>query len=419
MASDFKRRGGLQWLPVFLALPLAAGVSHWWMEHRDKPPETPVVQQVEVAPPTPRLRQVSGEFRKNQTVSDVFLAQGMTTETVHQIIQSTKPIYDLAKVHAGRLWSLRFTEDGGFHEFRYPVDPDHYLTVSRDEASDNYVPVLHEHQFETQVERIDGSVASSLFAAVTGIGENQDVAIELGDIFGSDIDFNTDVQKGDSFQALIERKYLDGKLSRNGAILAASFTNEGKTFTGIRFTDENGKPAYYAPDGKALRKSFLKAPLKVIRITSRFTTARRHPILKIVRPHLGVDYAAPTGTPVQAVGDGTVTFAGWSDGGGGRTISLRHAGGYETKYMHLSRIRVKRGQRVSQGDVIGDVGASGLATGPHLDFRVYKNGQALNPTKVVVPPGMPVAKEKMAEFKARCDLLTSELATRRYAENMP
>ena len=407
---SFRKRGGWQWIPVILVLPIVAGISHWWMEHRHEPIEEPMVQmETAPLPSSPQLRSVSGEFQKNQTITGVLLAEGLKAETVHALIKSAKPVYDLAKVRVGRIWTLYFTEEGEFHEFHYPVDSDHYLTVSHDATSDSYVPVMNEYQFETRRERIAADIESSLFVAVTRINEGQDVAVELGDIFGSDIDFNTDVRKGDSFRALIERKYLDGNLSRNGAILAASYTNGNKTFAGFRFTDENGKPAYYDQEGRALRKSFLKAPLKVIRITSKFTTARMHPVLKIVRPHLGVDYAAPTGTPVQAVGDGTVTSAGWS-GEGGNTISIRHAGGYETKYMHLSRTQVKRGQRVSQGDVIGNVGSTGLSTGPHLDFRVYKNGKAINPTKVVVPPGKPIAKEKMDEFAELRERFAAELA---------
>jgi murein DD-endopeptidase MepM/ murein hydrolase activator NlpD len=366
----------------------------------------------ELSPSASRLHSVSGQFEKNQTVTQVLLAEGLSVETVHEIINAAKPVYNLAKVHAGRLYRLYFTEDGRFHDFRYYVDDDRYLTVSHDEENSRYVPVMEIYPFETRVEHISGSIGSSLFAAVAELGEKQNVAVDLSDIFGSDIDFNTDVQKGDFFQALIERKYLDGEVAKNGAILAASFSNGKKTFTGFLFEDENGKPAYYAPDGSAMRRAFLKAPLRVTRITSRFSTARMHPIHKVVRPHLGVDYAAPTGTQVQAVGNGTVISAGWTSGGGGNTIAIRHSGGYETRYLHLSRIMVKRGARVSQGDIIGHVGSTGDSTGPHLDFRVYRNGKAIDPTKVVFPPGPPVAGEKMAEFKELRDELTAQLRKR-------
>ena len=242
-------------------------------------------------------------------------------------------------------------------------------------------------------------------------GEKDQLALDLADIFGSDIDFHTDLQKGDSFRVLLEKKYLDGKFSKYGSILAADFVNQQKMLTGIRFEDENGKPAYYAPDGSSLKKSFLKSPLKFGRITSRFSMARRHPILKTVRPHLGVDYAAPIGTPVQSVAVGVVTGAGYS-GGNGRMVRIRHSGGYETMYLHLSRIAVKSGARVAQGECIGSVGSSGLSTGPHLDFRIRQHGRAINPAKVIFPPGAPVSTAQFARFTALRDSLMDDLRLR-------
>ena len=403
-------RGGEQWLPVILILPLVAGIAHWLMEHRASTTEPSVVEaESEISPILPQLRSIDRYFRKNQTVTQALLAEGLSVETVHEIINAAKPVYNLAMVQAGRLYRIYFTEDGRLYDFRYHVDENRYLTVAHDAENGGYVPAMENYPFETRVEHIATSIDSSLFAAIAGLGERQNVAVELSNIFASDIDFNTDVQKGDTFHALIERKYLDGEFSNNGAILAASFSSGGKNFTGFRFDDENGKPAYYAPDGSALRRAFLKAPLQVIRITSGFSTARMHPIHKVVRPHLGVDYAAPTGTPIQAIGAGTVLSAGWTNGGGGNTIAIRHAGGYETRYLHLSRIQVKRGERVKQGDIVGRVGATGDATGPHLDFRVYKDGKAVDPTKVVFPPGEPIAKGKMAEFTELRDRFIDQL----------
>ena len=408
-AEIFRRRGG-QWLPVIIVMPLVAGLSHWWMEHRVTSPEQGAqVMESELNPSEAQFYSVSGQFVKNQTITQVLLAEGLSIETVHEIVNAAKPVYNLARVNVGRLYRLYFTEDGKFRDFRYYVDEDRYLTVSHDTENGMYVPAMENHPFETRVERVSGSINSSLFVAVAELGEKQNVALELSDIFASDIDFNTDIRKGDSFQALVERKYLDGEFSKNGAILAASFTNGKKTFTGLRFEDENGKPAYYAPDGSAMRRAFLKAPLRVTRITSGFSTARMHPIHKVVRPHLGVDYAAPAGTPVQAVGSGTVTTAGWTAGGGGNTVIIRHSGGFETRYLHLSRILVKRGARVGQGDIIGHVGSTGDSTGPHLDFRVYRNGKAVDPTKVVFPPGDPVSGSRMAEFTKLCGELMAQL----------
>jgi murein DD-endopeptidase MepM/ murein hydrolase activator NlpD len=356
----------------------------------------------------PKFREIMGSFGKNQTVTQVLLEQGLPLPLIHQIVDSTRPVYDLAKVKAEQLYWLCFTPDGKFSNFRYPVDDERYLTVYHDRAKDSLVPVMKSFAYETRVETVSAIIDSSLFASVIGIGEKDQLALDLAEIFGSDIDFHTDIQKGDSFRVLIERKYLDDQFSKNGLILAASFTNEGKEFIGIRYEDEHGKPAYYAPDGKALKKSFLKSPLKFGRITSKFTHARFHPVLKIVRPHLGVDYAAPIGTPVQSVAAGVVTGAGYG-GGGGKMVTVRHDNGYLTKYLHLSRMAIKSGARVDQGDVIGYVGSTGLSTGPHLDFRIFKNNKAVNPLKVISPPGLPISRARFDDFAALRDKRIDEL----------
>ncbi len=368
------------------------------IEGRGTPPEASL----------PQFREIVGCFEKNQTFTQVLLQQGLPLPLIHQIIESTRPVYDLAKVKAEQLYWLCLTPDGKFSNFRLPVDDERYLTVYHDASEDSLVPVLKNFQYETRVETVSAVIQSSLFASLADIGEKDQLALDLAEIFGSDIDFNTDIQKGDSFRILVERKYLDGEFKKNGSILGAAFVNSGKEFIGILFEDENGKPAYYSPDGKALKKSFLKSPLKFGRITSKFSLARRHPILKIVRPHLGVDYAAPVGAPVQSVGSGVVVSAGRS-GASGKMVTIRHSGGYVTKYLHLSRIAVKPGERVGQGDVIGNVGSTGLSTGPHLDFRVFKNGKAINPQKVIFPPEPPVSPARFAGFAAVRDKLIDDL----------
>jgi len=254
---------------------------------------------------------------------------------------------------------------------------------------------------------------SSLFAAIKGAGEKDMLADLMADIFMWDIDFYTDIQRGDSFRLLVEKRYLDGEFTRYGEILAADITVQGKVFTGFRFETEPGVVGYYHPDGSSLKKSFLKSPLKFTRISSRFSYARRHPVLKIVRPHLGVDYAAPTGTPVVAVASGKVKSAG-RNGGFGKMVRLRHVRGYETLYGHLSRIAVKAGVQVSQGQVIGYVGSTGLTTGPHLDFRVVHHGKYINPLKAVFPPKPPVPEDSMVRFAEVRDKLQKQLAQINY-----
>jgi murein DD-endopeptidase MepM/ murein hydrolase activator NlpD len=358
--------------------------------------------------PVPEFTEVIGSFQRNQTITQVLLQQGIPVEVAHQIVECASPVYDLARVKAAQFYYLCFTREGKFSNLRYPVDDERYLTVYHDVAENRMIPVMKNFRYETRVEYVSAEIESSLFASIMSIGEKDQLALDLAEIFGSDIDFYADLQKGDSLRVLIEKKYLDGQFSKYGAILAADFTNQQKVLTGILFEDEHGKPAYYAPDGKALKKSFLKSPLKFGRITSRFSFARKHPILKIVRPHLGVDYAAPTGTPVQSVAAGVVTDAGRS-GGNGNMVRIRHSGGYETTYLHLSRVAVKSGARVAQGDVIGNVGSTGLSTGPHLDFRIRQHGKGVNPAKIIFPPGAPVAAVQFGRFAALRDRLISDL----------
>jgi murein DD-endopeptidase MepM/ murein hydrolase activator NlpD len=233
---------------------------------------------------------------------------------------------------------------------------------------------------------------------VTEGGESDQLALDLADIFAWDVDFNTELQKGDSFRVAVEKLYLDGRFAKYGRILAAEFVRGERRLQAVRFEGERGA-GYYAPDGTPLRKAFLRSPLKFSRISSGFSTARRHPILHTVRAHLGVDYAAPTGTPVMAAADGVVTAAGWM-GGYGKTVKLRHANGFETLYGHLSRINVRAGQRVSQGTCVGLVGRTGLATGPHLDYRMIRGGRFVNPLRVQSPPAEPIPAGERAAFDA-------------------
>ncbi len=352
------------------------------------------------------VKEIVATFGKNQTITTALAQFGLSSRQVYEFVKSTLPVYNLAKVKAGQQFRLNLTPDGMIGKFLYPVDDERYLTVYRDH--DRFVPVMKKFAYEVRTESVSGSINESLFQAVTESGEQEKLALDLADIFMWDVDFYTDIQKGDSFRMLVQKEYLDGKFVKYGPIVAAILNNQNKDIMGFRFVDENGVAGYYGPDGKALKKSFLKSPLKFARISSGYSTARMHPILKILRPHLGVDYAAPVGTPVVAVGSGMVEFAG-NSGASGRMVKLRHAGSYETCYLHLSRIAVRSGSRVAQGDVIGYVGATGLATGPHLDFRVIFHGNYTNPTKVVFPPAPPVSQSSFARFATLRDELEGRL----------
>lgn len=264
---------------------------------------------------------------------------------------------------------------------------------------------------EVRVEPVRGEVLSSLFQAVEDVRESAQLVLPLVEIFSSDFDFTADTKPGDRFRLLVEKRYAGDRFVEYGRILAAQYLGEDRTLTGIGF-EHTGRArfGYYDPAGRSLRKSFLRSPLEFTRVTSGFTYARPHPILGGVRPHLAVDYAAPAGTPVRSVADATVLSAGW-DGGNGLSVLLRHRSGYQTMYNHLSRLAtgVRRGVRVAQRQVVGYVGMTGLATGPHLDFRVSKNGVWVNPLDEKFLPGDPISITERPEFLTHAKALVTRL----------
>jgi len=256
-----------------------------------------------------------------------------------------------------------------------------------------------EKPVESRIVRIEGAIVSSLFGAVAAAGERPELAVRLAEIFQWDIDFFRDLRKGDRFQLLVERQTVDGSFFRYGPIFAARFVNGGRELDAILYRGPDGRPGYYDLEGRPLRKQFLKAPLRFSRITSRFSLNRFHPVLHRRMPHYGVDYGAPVGTPVHATADGVVTWVG-RKGGAGKMVTIRHPNAYETNYLHLSRYAagIRRGVRVRQGQVIGYVGQTGYATGPHLDYRIRHNGRWINPLRLASPPARPLEPGQRARF---------------------
>jgi murein DD-endopeptidase MepM/ murein hydrolase activator NlpD len=257
---------------------------------------------------------------------------------------------------------------------------------------------------ETETAGVSGAIQGSLFESVIAAGEKPELAMRLAEIFGWDLDFYTDPRPGDTFRIVVEKKkFSNGETAAYGRILVAEYNNAGRPYRAVLFHDVTGHPAYFTPGGKAMKKAFLHSPLKfAAAITSHFSAHRFHPILKEYRPHLGIDYAAPIGTPVQTIGDGRVTFAG-RRGGAGNLIEIQHTNGYTTYYMHLSRVLVHAGQHVEQGQRIGLVGMTGLVTGPHLDFRIQQRGQFLNFERLGLPTADPVSKRDWSEFASARD----------------
>ncbi len=351
-----------------------------------------------LSPPRGPYEVVRGTIERHSSLAET-LDEHLSPRSVYTLVEAARPVYDLARVSADHAYGLAFGPDGDVEAFTYAIDELRTLRVSRE--TDRLEAELVQREYQVETAGLRGVIQSSLFLAVTDLGEQDQLALDLADIFAWDVDFTLEIQTGDSFRVAVEKLYLDGRFCRYGRILAAEFARGERVLQAIRFETDKGA-GYYAPDGTPLRKAFLRSPLRFTRISSRFSRHRFHPILKKVRPHLGVDYAAPTGTPVHAAANGTVVTAGWL-GGYGKTVRIRHANGFQTLYGHLSRIDVRRGQRVTQGARIGAVGQTGLATGPHLDYRMQRGGVFVNPLTLVSPPAEPLSSVELAELLALRD----------------
>ena len=408
------------WLVV--SLLLAAATAAFFFKVPESPPEVhPVVNAtVGVQPeatPSPQVetenKVVHGVVSQGDTAGKIL--QGLLgSEQMHSMLEATRKVYSLGTIKVGQPYTLvTNATNGTIERFEYEIDDSRKLVVHAKE--DNSFKVLLEPiPYEYELARVDGTIDSNLFQAVADMGESPALAITLADIFGWEVDFIRDIQSGDSFSVLVEKRYRDGEFKGYGRVLASTFTNNGQTYEAFLFTDDFGGQAHYGKDGRSLRKSFLKAPLSFTRISSGFSSNRLHPIFKTNRPHPGIDYAASTGTPVKSVANGVVVFAGWSNGYGNQ-VTVKHSGNMETMYSHLSGFAkgTRKGTRVKQGEVIGYVGATGWATGPHLDFRVKQGNKFVNPSKMMNPRNEPIAKKRMNEFKERMALITEFLEGKR------
>ncbi|MCX6537638.1 MAG: M23 family metallopeptidase [Acidobacteria bacterium] len=314
------------------------------------------------------------------------------------------------KLRANQRFTLTRTLDGWLRGFDYEIDLDRRLRVApaTPEAPRELVADIVEYKRQEATAAIAGRIdkqTPSLFEAMHAVGETDDLSIELAAIFSGEVDFNSGIQPGDQFRVAVHKVTRETGTASYGAVFAAEFVNEGRHLKAFRFTHPDGTVGYYDENGRSLKRFMLWSPLKFEpRVTSGFSYNRMHPVLNIARAHLGVDFAAPIGAPVVSVANGVVTQAGFS-GEAGRLVAVRHSSGYETMYLHLSSIAVRAGQHVSQGDLVGRVGASGLATGPHLDYRIRKNGAYVNPLveRRRMPPGEPIAPALLVAFQAERD----------------
>ncbi len=358
------------------------------------------------ARPAPRHTVFRGTIGRSDTLGSA-LSRFAPPLTVSGVVEAARPFCDLARLSIGHPFSVVLGPDGLLRAFSYGVDELRTLHVVR--RGDAFAAELATRRYERRTQVVAGTIERTLFGAVEDAGETDQLALDLADVFAWDVDFNTEIQRGDAFRAVIEKLWLDGRPVRSGRLLAAEFVRGGRRLSAVRHEGAAGA-GYYDGDGRPLRKAFLRSPLRFTRISSRFTLSRFHPVLRVARAHLGVDYAAPAGTPVHAAAAGLVVSAGWA-GGYGRTVRLRHANGFETLYGHLSRILVRQGQRLAQGDPIGAVGSTGLSTGPHLDYRMARDGRFVDPLRVQLPPAEPIAPAERAVFLAEAGHLLGLLAS--------
>lgn len=357
-----------------------------------------------VAPPAIETIRIA----RGDTLDALFARAGLDSPTRFAMIAAIRRRFDVRKLRDGAEFTILRSASGAVESLEYLIDPDHQLLLMQ--TAGVFSAAVVEVPATIRTVPVCASLEGSLFESLGRAGEAPHLAIEMARIFAWDLDFYTDPQEGDAFCLLIEKKeYENGQPPTYGRILAARYENAGKLYEAYLFPDEHGRPQYYGSDGRSLQAAFLRSPMKFeARVSSRFSRRRFHPVLKIYRPHLGTDYAAPAGTTVQSIAAGHVLFSGWS-GGAGNLVKIRHAGGFESQYLHLSRRYVRAGQRVEQGQAVGAVGSTGLSTGPHLDFRLRHNGRYVEFERLRPPRLTTIPAARMAAFAADRD---------RYAEMM-
>ncbi|HSW54666.1 MAG TPA: peptidoglycan DD-metalloendopeptidase family protein [Ignavibacteriaceae bacterium] len=344
---------------------------------------------------------------KNETLSDILFKHGVPGTGIFQIVNNAKEVLDVRKIVAGNFYHV-YTDDDSLNSlvyFVYEKSPRHFVVFDLRDSINVYESEKEVVVRENQKSAI---IDQSLYVSLMNVEATPELAIKLSEIFAWQIDFYH-LQKGDNFKVIYDELYVDNKFFAIGTIKAAIFSHRGKDFYAIPFTQDSVYQ-YFDEDGNSLRKAFLKAPLEFGRISSRYSKSRLHPVLKVRRPHHGVDYAAPVGTPIRTTGDGVVADVGYN-GGAGKFIKIRHNSVYTTMYLHLSRYAkgIKKGTTVQQGQVIGYVGSTGLSTGPHLDYRFYVNGSPVDPLKVEIPSAHPVKEELRAEYEVQRDSIMNLL----------
>jgi len=344
------------------------------------------------------------------SLSTIFKQLGLSANLLYRITHSSKTANKLTHLRPGETIRVELDDQDRFLGLVLEHDKIHSLHIL---ARDGGFSAKEQHrEVELRSAHVQGTIDDSLYLSAKAAGLPEALIMELANIFGWDIDFALEIRPGDSFSVVYQEEYLDGEKLKNGPILAAEFINRGHSYRAIRYVDASGHADYYTPRGRSMRKAFLRAPVDFRRISSRFSLGRWHPILHRMRAHKGVDYAAKTGTPVKAAGDGKIIYRG-KKGGYGKTVIIQHGQRYTTLYGHLSRYNKKArlGNKVHQGQIIGYVGMTGLATGPHLHYEFRVNGVHRNPLTVKLPAAKPIAKQYLADFLRQSQPLITQLDT--------
>jgi murein DD-endopeptidase MepM/ murein hydrolase activator NlpD len=381
-----------RWIP---AVVMAGSIAVVFHQTRESTPETAtVVTRTPVPPPPPKVFDVLHTIDRGETLSVILENVGLPS---HDIQEAAKPFYDLANIRAGRTITFKMRQgETTPHIVLYPLDEDNTVRVER--TGDTWTAAVDTIEYESTEAIREFNVESTFWGAAAKAGLRASDIVKLASVFKFDVDFNTELRGGAQVKMVIEELYTDGRFAKLGTPLAVRLENNGHEFLAIHHENDDGEVGYYDLKGVARKKAFLRSPLPFSRVTSGFNPRRYHPVLKKRRPHNGTDFGAPQGTAIRATGSGTVVSSG-RNGGHGNFVKIDHPGPYASSYSHMHKIKVKRGQKVKQGQIIGTVGSTGMSTGPHLHYQFWKNNRFVNPMTADLPRTQKLPSGEIARFE--------------------
>lgn len=403
-----------KYTPLFLGIGLTliviANLSNPYTPSTNEPLDDQAqgTAPLELAKTPPSSYTVNHEIQPGENLSSIFSTLNLSKTELDQIVNANHAGKQFADISVGNTLQVKTNQSGQLEQLTYKINAVDTLTATR--SKDSFIVELTSKEVTRQLTSAQSTIESSLFTDGQKAGLSNKLILQLANIFAWDIDFATNLQNGDQFTVVYEKIIVDDKEIDTSEIITAEFVNRGKTFSAVRYKDPAGNVSYYTPDGNGMRKAFLSAPVDFAHISSHYDLKRKHPILNRIRAHTGVDYAARTGTPIKSTGDGKIVFHG-NKGGYGQVVIIKHGERYETLYAHMSNFKkgLKDGSPVKQGDIIGYVGQSGLATGPHLHYEFRIDGSHHNPLALNLPHSLPISKNLLASFKAQTQPLLAQL----------